>query len=49
MPGGSCFGQPLSLRDVPREVGLTAGHLSTVVRRRTGRTIHGVPPRSWRA
>lgn len=32
-------GGPLSLRDVAREVGLTPGHLTTVVRRRTGRTV----------
>jgi AraC-like DNA-binding protein len=32
-------GEPLSLRDVAREVNLTAGHLTTVVRRRTGRTV----------
>jgi AraC family transcriptional activator of pobA len=31
--------EPLSLRDVARELGLTAGHLTTVVRRRTGRTV----------
>ncbi|WP_082975461.1 AraC family transcriptional regulator [Mycobacterium sp. 1245805.9] len=30
---------PLSLRDVAGEVGITAGHLTTVVRRRTGRTV----------
>ncbi|MQY26531.1 helix-turn-helix transcriptional regulator [Nocardia aurantia] len=33
------FAQPLSLRDVGRAVGLTPGHLATVVRRRTGRTV----------
>jgi AraC family transcriptional activator of pobA len=32
-------GEPLSLRDVAREVGKTPGHLTTVVRRRTGRTV----------
>jgi AraC family transcriptional activator of pobA len=32
-------GEPLSLRDVAREVGMTSGHLTTVVRRRTGRTV----------
>ncbi|BBY22651.1 helix-turn-helix transcriptional regulator [Mycobacterium stomatepiae] len=32
-------GEPLSLRDVAGEVGLTPGHLTTVVRRRTGRTV----------
>lgn len=32
-------GQPLSLRDVAREVGMTPAHLTTVVRRRTGRTV----------
>jgi AraC-like DNA-binding protein len=30
---------PLSLRDVAREVNLTPGYLTTVVRRRTGRTV----------
>ena len=33
------FPEPLSLRDVAREVNLSAGHLTTVVRRRTGRTV----------
>jgi AraC-like DNA-binding protein len=32
-------GQPLSLKDVAAELGLTPGHLTTVVRRRTGRTV----------
>lgn len=32
-------GEPLSLRDVAAEVGMTPGHLTTVVRRRTGRTV----------
>ncbi|WIM87585.1 AraC family transcriptional regulator [Candidatus Mycobacterium wuenschmannii] len=32
-------GEPLSLRDVAHEVGITPGHLTTVVRRRTGRTV----------
>jgi AraC family transcriptional regulator, transcriptional activator of pobA len=31
--------EPLSLRDVARELGMTPGHLTTVVRRRTGRTV----------
>jgi len=31
--------EPLSLKDVARELGLTPGHLTTVVRRRTGRTV----------
>lgn len=31
--------EPLSLRDVACEVGMTPGHLTTVVRRRTGRTV----------
>jgi AraC family transcriptional regulator, transcriptional activator of pobA len=31
--------EPVSLRDVAREVGMTPGHLTTVVRRRTGRTV----------
>lgn len=33
------FAQPLSLRDVATSVGVTAGHLTTLVRRRTGRTV----------
>ncbi|WP_225726839.1 MULTISPECIES: AraC family transcriptional regulator [unclassified Nocardia] len=33
------IGEPLSLRDVARAVGMTPGHLTTVVRRRTGRTV----------
>lgn len=32
-------GQLLSLRDVAKELGMTPGHLTTVVRRRTGRTV----------
>jgi AraC-like DNA-binding protein len=32
-------GEPLSLRDVAGEIGISAGHLTTVVRRRTGRTV----------
>ena len=31
--------EPLSLRDVARELGMTPGHLTTIVRRRTGRTV----------
>ncbi|KRD04879.1 AraC family transcriptional regulator [Mycobacterium sp. Root265] len=31
--------EPLSLREVADELGLTPGHLTTVVRRRTGRTV----------
>ncbi|MCV7278967.1 helix-turn-helix transcriptional regulator [Mycolicibacterium flavescens] len=31
--------QPLSLRDVAADVGITPGHLTTIVRRRTGRTV----------
>jgi AraC family transcriptional regulator, transcriptional activator of pobA len=31
--------EPLSLRDVASELGITPGHLTTVVRRRTGRTV----------
>ena len=31
--------EPLSLSDVAHEVGMTAGHLTTLVRRRTGRTV----------
>ncbi|NEK59923.1 AraC family transcriptional regulator [Geodermatophilus sabuli] len=33
------YAEPLSLRDVAAAVGLTAGHLTTVVGRRTGRTV----------
>ncbi|MEJ2864633.1 AraC family transcriptional regulator [Actinomycetospora flava] len=33
------FRESLSLRDVAVEVGLTPGHVTTVVRRRTGRTV----------
>jgi AraC family transcriptional regulator, transcriptional activator of pobA len=32
-------GAPLSLRDVATEIGMTPGHLTTLVRRRTGRTV----------
>jgi AraC-like DNA-binding protein len=31
--------EPLSLSDVADQIGMTAGHLTTVVRRRTGRTV----------
>jgi AraC-like DNA-binding protein len=33
------YGEQLSLKDVAGEVGMTPGHLTTVVRRRTGRTV----------
>ncbi|MBV9921124.1 MAG: helix-turn-helix transcriptional regulator [Pseudonocardia sp.] len=33
------YGEELSLRDVARAVNLSAGHLTTVVRRRTARTV----------
>jgi len=33
------FHEPISLRDVADAVGLTTGHLTTVVGRRTGRTV----------
>lgn len=33
------YAEPLSLRDVAAEVGLTPGHVTTAVRRRTGRTV----------
>jgi AraC-like DNA-binding protein len=33
------FADPLSLRDVAASVGMTPGHLTTLVRRRTGRTV----------
>ncbi|WP_306361552.1 AraC family transcriptional regulator [Nocardia sp. CC227C] len=35
------FGEPLSLRDVARAVGMTPAYLTTLVRRRTGRTVQG--------
>jgi AraC family transcriptional regulator, transcriptional activator of pobA len=33
------FAGPLSLRDVASSIGVTPGHLTTLVRRRTGRTV----------
>lgn len=33
------FGDPISLSDVAAEIALTPGHLTTVVRRKTGRTV----------
>lgn len=33
------YREPLSLRDVAHELGMTPGHLTTIVRRRTGRTV----------
>jgi AraC family transcriptional activator of pobA len=33
------YGEPISLRDVARAVRLSRGHLTTVVRRKTGRTV----------
>ncbi|SRR6266536_862020 len=33
------YDQPISLRDVAAAAGLTPGHLTTVVRRKTGRTV----------
>jgi len=33
------YGERVSLKDVARAVGLTPGHLTTVVRRKTGRTV----------
>lgn len=33
------FREPISLRDVARAVGLTPGHLTTAISRRTGRTV----------
>jgi len=33
------YREPISLRDVADAVGLTAGHLTTVIARRTGRTV----------
>jgi AraC family transcriptional activator of pobA len=35
----SRYGEPISLRDVADTVGLSSGHLTTVVGRRTGRTV----------
>lgn len=32
-------GEALSLRDIARDIGMTPGHLTTLVRRRTGRTV----------
>jgi AraC-like DNA-binding protein len=34
-----CRGEATSLGDVARELGVTPGHLTTVVRQRTGRTV----------
>lgn len=33
------YHEPISLKDVARDVNLTPGHLTTVVRRKTGRTV----------
>lgn len=33
------YAEPLSLRDVAKAIGMTPGHLTTLVRRRTGRTV----------
>jgi AraC family transcriptional activator of pobA len=33
------YGEPVSLKDVARAVSLSPGHLTTVVRRKTGRTV----------
>jgi AraC family transcriptional activator of pobA len=33
------YGEPISLKDVARAVSLSRGHLTTVVRRKTGRTV----------
>ncbi|AYF77518.1 AraC family transcriptional regulator [Nocardia yunnanensis] len=33
------FAEPISLRDIGADVGLSPGHLTTLVRRRTGRTV----------
>jgi AraC-like DNA-binding protein len=33
------YGEPISLKDVARAVRLSPGHLTTVVRRKTGRTV----------
>ena len=35
------FGDPISLRDVAWAVSLTPAHLTTVIRRKTGRTVQG--------
>jgi AraC-like DNA-binding protein len=36
---GARYAEPISLADVAAELGLSGGHLTTVVRRRTGRTV----------
>jgi AraC family transcriptional activator of pobA len=33
------YHEPISLKDVARTMGLSPGHLTTVVRRKTGRTV----------
>ncbi|MGZ6388563.1 MAG: AraC family transcriptional regulator [Ktedonobacterales bacterium] len=33
------YGEPISLKDVARAVSLSPGHLTTVIRRKTGRTV----------
>jgi AraC family transcriptional activator of pobA len=35
------YGQPVSLTGIAARVGLSPGHLTAVVRRRTGRTVQG--------
>ena len=35
------YGQPVALAGIAARVGLSPGHLTTVVRRRTGRTVQG--------
>ena len=37
------YGERISLKDVARAVGLTPGHLTTVVRRKTGWYLSGSP------
>ena len=38
------YGEHISLKDAARAVGLSPGHLTTVVRRKTGRTVLGWIP-----
>jgi hypothetical protein len=37
-----------SVGDVARALGYTPGHLTTVVRERTGRPVHRITPQRWR-
>jgi AraC family transcriptional activator of pobA len=42
------YHEPISLKDVARAVGLSRSHLTTVVRRKTGRSECGSPSAGWR-